>query len=182
MEINTAEDSFRYLKPYLSKDDSVLDVGSGTGLVAARISKVVAKLECVDVIDINKTKIPLKLYNGTDLPFPDKLFSKSICCFSLHHTLNQQRLLAEIKRVTKSNILIMEDIPIFFFDKISLKVHCWISRFKYQSSKLKFHSIAEWLSMFNKHGLEVKEVIKINRFRQWHYPIGRRLFVLKIKS
>ncbi len=179
-DVITAENTFHYLKDYLNKDDFVLDVGSGTGFVADLLSKNIGcKTNCIDVLDINKTNLPLTLFEGTKIPFKSNAFSVVLCCFVLHHAKDQEKLLKEIRRVSKSKILIFEDIPINFIDKILFMGHDLISRFRYKSERLVFHDVEGWIDIFKNNGLKVEKIIEIDKRRQLWYPVSRRLFVLR---
>jgi len=182
-EVITSENTFQYLKDHLTVSDFVLDVGTGTGLVADLIRK---KIKCgifvIDVFNLNRTKTPILTYDGKNIPFCNNTFSAVLCCFVLHHTEYQELVIKEMKRVTSSKIYIFEDIPITIVDKIMLKIHDLRSRVKYNSKKLQFRRIEEWKEIFKKYDLQIERIIVINKSRQWWNPVSRRLFILNKSS
>jgi ubiquinone/menaquinone biosynthesis C-methylase UbiE len=132
-ENKLAQNTLLYLEKYLSKNDSILDVGTGNGLVAKLIrEKIGARVTGIDVIDINHAPDKTIIFNGHEIPFGDNSFSVSICPFVLHHAANQEKLLEETRRVTQSAIIILEDIPQTFYDKILGFLHKFSSIIRYK--------------------------------------------------
>lgn len=175
--------TYLHLKPYLTGFDLVLDVGSGDGLIAKTIKeKNGAKVVSIDIIDISKTNIKPLIFDGMHIPFPDNSFGISLCCFVLHHAKYPERLLKEIKRVTKTKVIIMEDIPETVLDSMLIFGHKIISKIKYQSTIMKFKKDAEWKLLFKKNYFTVEKNIKIKKDRDWLYPVSRKMYVLKNKS
>jgi ubiquinone/menaquinone biosynthesis C-methylase UbiE len=102
-DIRIAENTFSYISPFIDPSDEVLDVGSGQCLVADLIQKrITDKIKCIDVIDINKSLVPLSIFDGQNIPFPDNTFDVILCNFVLHHTIDQEILINEIKRATRA--------------------------------------------------------------------------------
>lgn len=179
-EIKIAQNTFSYLKDYVSKNDLVLDVGTGNGLVAKLIRENVgARVEGIDVIDINRTDSKTRIFNGLDIPFEDNKFTVTICSFVLHHANNPRRLLQEIKRVTQSTIIIFEDVPQTFFDMILEFLHKFPSIFRYQSPRVHLKSDNEWRLLFQNIELTLKKAQTIKRTRDPMYPISRQVYFLK---
>lgn len=178
-EVITSENTFQYLEYHLTESDFVLDVGTGTGLVADLIRK---KINCgifvIDVFNLNRTSTPILPYDGKNIPFRNNTFSAVLCCFVLHHTEYQELVIKEMKRVTSSKIYVFEDIPITIVDKIMLKIHDLRSRVKYKSKKLQFRRSEDWQEIFKKYDLRIERIIVINKSRQWWNPVSRRLFIL----
>ena len=178
-ETKLAQNTFLYLKNYLSKDDRVLDIGTGNGLVANLIREHIgAQVKGIDVININHTEHKTLIFNGKDIPFENNYFSVSICCFVLHHAYNQIELLKDMKRVTRSTIIILEDTPQTFLDKILGFIHKFPSTLRYHSSRVNFKTDDEWKGFFRDNGLILKKVLKIEK-RDPTYPISRRMYVLE---
>jgi SAM-dependent methyltransferase len=178
-DIRIAENTYSYISNFINSSDKVLDVGSGQCLVADLIQKrITTKIKCIDVIDINKSTVPLAIYDGQYIPFPDNSFDVILCNFVLHHTINQEILINEMKRATRKCIIIMEDTPENIIDRIFNLNHTINSRIKYKSKKMKFRKDEEWKSLFLKLGLKLENVIKIGKDRDPFYPTNRRVYVL----
>ncbi len=96
----------------LSKEDVVLDLGSGTGIILPELSKMVRYVFAVDSSISMLTKSP-KLENvkyiqadAEKLPFPDKHIDKTISLSMMQDVDDWDKVLREIKRVTRGYVLI----------------------------------------------------------------------------
>lgn len=100
----------RQLAPYFSPQQSLLEIGAGKGLVARELQrKTQAPLTLVDVVDYNQTDLPLQIYDGLHLPFPDESCDYSLLIFVLHHTPDPIPVLAEALRVARRGVVIAEN-------------------------------------------------------------------------
>ena len=100
--------SMEILRNHITSSDRVLDVGSGPGFVAQRIHEELgAEVQCLDVVDLNKTNFTMTLFDGENVPFENNHFSVSLSLYMLHHARESAhlRLLSEMKRVTSSKSL-----------------------------------------------------------------------------
>jgi SAM-dependent methyltransferase len=88
----------------------VLDVGCGDGLIAALIAshRPDVRIEGVDVLVREGTRIPVSPFDGTRLPFPDDSFDLVLFSDVLHHTVDPRVLQAEASRVTRRHVLIKD--------------------------------------------------------------------------
>jgi SAM-dependent methyltransferase len=88
----------------------VLDVGSGDGRLAWSLLQRRSDLaiQGVDVLMRPSTQIPVKLFDGTTLPYPNLSFDAVMLIDVLHHTVDPLRLLQEALRVCR-NYLIVKD-------------------------------------------------------------------------
>lgn len=179
-EIRSAENTFSYVKHFINPTDEVLDVGSGMGLVADIIWKnITKKIRCIDVIDINRSSVPLSIYDGKYIPFPDDTFDVVLCAFVLHHMTDQEILIKEMIRASRSRIIILEDTPQNIIDRIFNLNHAITSKIKYKSGKMKFHTSEEWQKIFADLGLIIEKIVEISKDRDPFYPTNRRVYVLK---
>lgn len=179
-EIRSAENTFSYIKYFIDPSDEVLDVGSGMGLVADLVWKNITKnIKCIDVIDINRSRVPLSIYDGKYIPFPDESFDIVLCAFVLHHMTHQEILINEMIRTTRSKIIVLEDTPLNIIDRLFNLNHAITSKIKYRSGKMKFRNVEEWKSLFSGLGLTIANVVEIGKDRDPFYPTNRRVFVLR---
>lgn len=81
---------------------SVLDVGCGDGLLAARLIELRPDITVrgVDVLVRAGAAIPVQGFDGTHLPLPDKSVDVALSVDVLHHTLEPGTLLREMRRVS----------------------------------------------------------------------------------
>ena len=180
-EMRRAEDTVSYLQPFVRPGDEVLDVGSGLGLVAELVrSRITPSVTCIDVVDLHQGSAPFVLYDGFRIPFPDRSFDVVVCAYVLHHDADHAWLLSEMKRVTRSRIVVFEDTPRHAFDRLLNLGHALGSRLKFGSRRMTFRSHAEWMTLFAALGLEVGSVVNVSIGRQLIYPTTRTLYVLEV--
>lgn len=88
----------------------VLDVGGGDGLIASLIQerKPTCRLECVDVLEREHSHMPVKLFDGRQLPYDDESMDVVMFVDVLHHTDDPTVLLREAARVSRGGILIKD--------------------------------------------------------------------------
>ena len=94
------------LKSYKDlKNCKILDIGTGSGIIAHEISKISKKVYSVDIRDerILKGSFIFKKIKDERLPFKEHEFDIVISNHVMAHVKNQELHLKEIKRVLKSN-------------------------------------------------------------------------------
>ena len=94
------------LKDYKNiKKCKVLDVGTGSGIIASEIGKISKKVFSVDVIDerITKDNFVFKKIKSEKLPFKDENFDVIISNHVMAHVKNDEMHLKEIRRVLKDD-------------------------------------------------------------------------------
>ena len=108
--------------------NNVIDIGAGDGNILSLLSKynfcsdlTAAEISATAIEQIRKKKIPylteIKQFDGYNLPFKDNQFDLAICSHVIEHVEYPRKLLREIKRISKNQIL---EVPIdfsFFVDK-----------------------------------------------------------------
>lgn len=100
----------RELAPYLGRGEEWLEIGAGQGLVARALQAATgAHLALVDVVDYNRSGLPLLTYDGLHLPFPNGSFDHSLFLFVLHHTPDPLPVLLEALRVSRKSVLVVEN-------------------------------------------------------------------------
>jgi SAM-dependent methyltransferase len=96
---------------WLPAEGPVLDVGSGTGHLSARLERELG-LEVVtaDVTDMHVTgRPPVLIANGV-LPFEAGTFSAALLCFMLAYPNDPVGVLAEVARVTRGPIILVQSL------------------------------------------------------------------------
>ena len=100
-----------HVRAWLPGDGRVLDLGSGTGHVSARLERELG-LEVVtaDVSDIHVVgPAPVLIADGV-LPFEEKTFSATLLLFMLAYPNDPAAVLAEAARVTRGPIILVQTL------------------------------------------------------------------------
>ncbi|PKB17742.1 class I SAM-dependent methyltransferase [Flavobacterium sp. 5] len=104
---------------FATKEDNVLDIACGSGIVSCEFAKHVNHVTGIDITQemINEAKklqakfqlknIDWEIGEVTSLPYPDNNFSIVVSRFGLHHFLNPQLVLTEMIRVCKPDGIVM---------------------------------------------------------------------------
>lgn len=163
-------------KKWLKKNEKVLDIGCGDGILSSIIIKNTnINLTGCDVSNYLKIKIPFVMMKDTEkLPFKDKSFDTVMLNDVLHHIsfINQENILKESVRVAEK-IMIFEveptligklsDFMINKFHSIGMPV------------PLTFRNKTDWQKLFEK--LNVKTHY-IKPGRPFLYPFKHQAFLL----
>ena len=99
------------VRVWLPADGPVLDLGSGTGHLSARLERELG-LEVVtaDVSDIHVVGRPPVLISDGILPFEDGTFSAALLFFMLGYPKNPAAVLMEASRVTRGPIIVVQTL------------------------------------------------------------------------
>lgn len=96
---------------WLPADGPVLDLGSGTGHLSARLGREL-RLDVVtaDVSDIHVVGPPPVLIADGVLPFEEKTFSAALLFFMLAYPKDPAGVLSEAARVTRGPIIVVQSL------------------------------------------------------------------------
>jgi ubiquinone/menaquinone biosynthesis C-methylase UbiE len=96
---------------WLPNEGPVLDLGSGTGHLSARLARELG-LEVItaDVCDIHVVGPPPVLIADGILPFEEATFSAALLFFMLHYPRDPTSVLAEAARVTRGPIILVQSL------------------------------------------------------------------------
>jgi SAM-dependent methyltransferase len=94
--------------------DAVLDVGCGAGHLLSEIAMFREVRPFGVDVSLDRyvfKEIPAARFDGQTLPFSEKCFDVTVCCYVMHHLTPQQAtlLLGEMVRVTRRRIVVLED-------------------------------------------------------------------------
>ena len=89
---------------------SILDVGCGDGLLAQALVRRRADVTVLglEVSTRSDTPIPVKEFDGVNLPFADGAFDVVLFVDVLHHTHHAEQLLREARRVARATVVIKD--------------------------------------------------------------------------
>lgn len=144
-----------------TSSDEVLDVATGTGLIALELSKVAQQVYGVDLsksmlkLTLKKAKaaklrnLNLIIADAERLPFRSEVLDASTCSFAMHHFQSPTKALKEILRTIKpyGRIVFLDMVnPDSFVSKIMFTLY-WMFIELGTSRHL---TIQEWRSLFRK--------------------------------
>lgn len=97
------------LARHLPERGPLLDVGSGTGHNALALARHTGqRVVQVDVADLSCIGTPPLRFDGRRLPFGADRFSAALLLFVLHYAADPVALLAEVRRVCRGPILLLQ--------------------------------------------------------------------------
>ncbi len=102
----------KQIRPFLI-GESLLDVGTGDGMVAWNVRSHFPRHFLVDVVNYldSRVQLPFERYEeGAPIPCDDSSFDTTILTNVLHHSLDPMRLLRESVRVTRRRLIIIESV------------------------------------------------------------------------
>ena len=96
---------------WLPTEGPLLDLGSGTGHLSARVEREFA-IEVVgaDVTDMHVVGRPPALISDGVLPFEKGTFSAALLIFMLHYPRDPGGLLGEVARVTRGPVILVQSL------------------------------------------------------------------------
>ena len=162
-----------HLDSELNLQQSVLEIGTGTGIISfsvcSKVSSIVATDISPEMIQIAKQKqtdsniknIDFQVQDSYHLTFPDKSFELVIANNLLHLLYEPEKPLSEVKRVLKDNGIFIT--PTFcvgenFKSKAITSIAGLFSGFKIVNK----WSIQEFKNMLKKNGFNIEKTIRID--------------------
>ncbi len=155
----------------LCPDNSyVLDFGCDDGSTAEKIIKFNPSLKIVGVdIQSNRpAKIPIKLFDGNKIPYPDNTFDVVISLDVLHHTNDISKHIKEMKRVSKKYLIIKKHMTHGFFSRLLISFTDYVSNLPFGiKCAFNFPSKYRWYKIFEEENLEI-----IENCKKLHFGFG----------
>lgn len=175
-----ASQIFKRIRSYIGENERIIDIGSGTGFVAKIISeKQSPQITLVDVrLNPLCKSLPVVIYDGKTLPFPDNHFKTALLIAVLHHCHEPMKILDEAIRVSTDKIIVMEDLFESPLEKwltlIEDSIVNWEFRGHPHNNKLE----DEWFKIFRQKNLKV---LNFEKFRLVcaGFPFRLGIFVLQ---
>lgn len=147
---------------HLSPGWSVLDYGSGTGLVSRRLAQRRGiRPVLADLVEYGNRRqdLPfLKMDDPFHVPARDREYDAVLLLFVLHHNPYeaQGKVLAEATRLAARRLIVIEDTPFNRMDRALNTFWDKVLNLRHGvPTPLAFRTVPEWTAMFMEHDLEV---------------------------
>ena len=147
------DEIFAVAKP--RNTDHVLDIGGGTGVVAAKMQTLVREVCILDpsakmLAKAKARKVKTFLGSAEEMPFAAKTFDLILCTDAFHHVENKEQALLEMRRVLKPSgrIVFEEYNPATFGGRLIVFIE-WLMRFH-----SKFYTPYKLAKLLNQHGFK----------------------------
>jgi ubiquinone/menaquinone biosynthesis C-methylase UbiE len=149
--------------PHLRPGSQVLDVGSGTGRISQWLARRAGiRPTLADVIEFENRVggFPyVRLADPLALPFEDRSFDAVMLLFVLHHIEawdDQERLVGEAARVSRSRVVVVEDTPTSAVDRAFNVGWDWVLNLRHGvPTPFTFRTVEGWARVFRRSGLAV---------------------------
>ncbi len=152
----------------------LLDVGAWDCRVSALLrDRGECEVTAVDVVDRNRTDVPLVVYDGTRMPLGDGEFDTVTILYVLHHAADDLAILCEARRVCApgGRVIVAEDRADTRSQRaLAIGFHLWLLSVTGMGWKGAFRTTTAWRERFAAAGLAVESVHPLGPH------MGRRLW------
>jgi SAM-dependent methyltransferase len=153
----------RRLAPHVEAGQRVLDLGAGTGFISRWLrERVSVEPTLTDVVAYgNRAKgLPfIPLQDPFRVPVADRSFDAVLLLFVLHHLdryEDQERLLDEGLRISRTRLIVMEDTPATGLDRAFNKAWDRVLNLRHRvPCPFTFRSAEDWIGLFKDRDLSV---------------------------
>ncbi len=167
-------------------NDSILDLGCGTGQILKRITK--GKVTAIDLSETavtaakelsktNKNIVNVVKGNAEKTPFADNNFDKVVCADVIEHVQNPRNLLQEAYRITKPGGTVVFAVPNEDTGDIAVSVMGLFKKiglgkmFAATDTERHWHLHHTNLNFFKKKNIGLFKIIKVERSPIYVFPI-----------
>ncbi len=158
----------RRVGAHLEPGWTLLDVGSGTGLISLHLrTRYAVRPTLTDLVLYDRTGLPrVEMASSTEIPVPDDAFDAAMLLFVFHHMAgwkDQERLLDEVVRVARKRVIVIEDTPGSRAERAVNAAWDWLLNLRHGvPTPFTFRSTEEWIRLFRERGLTV---VDVDRYR-----------------
>ena len=163
--------------PNLEPGSNVLDLGAGFCNITKYLREQGHEVTPLDIHDLSLfPDIKPHIYDGRKIPYPDNHFDTTLLITVLHHTPEPMKILEEAMRVSKKQIIIVEDI----FSSTWHKYLTWamdsVVNLEFWGHPHSNKSDEEWREVFKDLGL----TLKVAMYRNFWMMFSHATYVLEI--
>lgn len=133
----------------------ILDLGGGWGFYSEPLRKRGHEHLVLDVVSPGYQKAPVVLYDGKKIPFPDQSFDVTLLVTMLHHVPDPQTLFAEVRRVTRGKVVVVEDLYRHAAGRFWTICRDRLLNVEFAAHPHQFRKDGEWREFFRSAGFNV---------------------------
>ena len=151
----------RKIAPHLRPGERLLDLGSGTGLIARWLAeRARVRATTADLVEYGN-RVPdlpfIPMDDPVKVPAADGSFDIVMMLFVLHHMdrwEDQEALVREVARVARRRVVILEDTPASRVDRVLNVGWDWLLNLRHGVPKpFTFRTVEGWKQVFGREGL-----------------------------
>ncbi len=161
----------KWIAELLPNKGVVLDVGCGDGTIDRMIldQKSGLTITGLDIIKRQETKIPVTVFDGQTIPYPDNSFDSVLFIDIFHHMHDPFVLLREAVRVSKKNVVIKDHYVKTVFDRLLIRCMDWVGNRPYGIPlAYNYWHPKKWDDAWDTTGLKVRH--KITKLNLYPFP------------
>jgi SAM-dependent methyltransferase len=140
----------------------VLDVGCGDGVLAALLQqkRPDIAIQGIDVLAREHPRIPVSMFDGSDLPFAGASFDVVLFADVLHHTADPAILLREAHRVAASYVLMKDHYREGFAATTRLRFMDWVGNSRFGVAlPYNYWSRKQWHAAWRQIGFQPEHLV-----------------------
>ena len=152
---------------------TLLDVGCGDGTLARAVVRRRPEIEPngVEIRARPQTAIPVREFDGLQLPFADQSFDVVMLVDVLHHAEEPQTLLSEVARVAAKCVIIKDHLTGAWLSHERLRLMDWVGNIGHGVPlRYAYWSPSQWADAFRVAGL--REVERRERLGLYGVPLN----------
>ena len=146
----------------LPSEVHVLDVGCGDGLLSAILQQKRPDIavQGIDVLPRAQTHIPVEMFDGSHIPFPDASFEVVLFSDVLHHTADATVLLREARRTAKQHVLLKDHYREGLAAKARLRFMDWVGNARFGVAlPYNYWTRQQWHNAWRQIGLQPEQLV-----------------------
>jgi SAM-dependent methyltransferase len=153
-------------------NSKILDIGCGDGSIDRLMlaKRPDLTIEGIDVMVRDRTRIPVKAFDGRTINLADGTFDYCMLVDVLHHTTHPQALLAEALRISRRGLIVKDHLADGFLSRPTLRLMDWVGNAPHGVAlPYNYLDKAQWISAFDSLGL--RSAAWLERLRIYPLPL-----------
>lgn len=156
-----AESFVRLFETFLPKGSRILDLGGGWGFYSEPLARRGHDSLVLDVVKPGYQKAPVVIYDGSKIPFGDKSFDVTLLVTMLHHVPDPEALMREVTRVTRSRVVVVEDLYHHGAGRFWTILRDRLLNMEFVEHPHQFRTHGDWLHFFCSKGFRLEKFARV---------------------